>query len=94
MSSGLLKLVSSDVSRTSEISLQIYLRTEEPQRGVDGLADDMGNDIFMGGVKFIPDFEHFGTQDQWYNLTGGTGRIQIGVIYQPSTVRMAIVIGS
>lgn len=54
----------------------------------DGLADDMGNDLFMGGIKFTPDFDNVGTvgHDQWYDLTGGTGKIQIGVAYQPSSV--------
>jgi serum/glucocorticoid-regulated kinase 2 len=76
----------SDVSRNSEISIQCYLRTEEPKRGGDGIADDMGNDIFMGGIKFIPDFDNMGTQDKFYDLTGRPGKIQIGVAYQPSSV--------
>lgn len=75
---------SSDVSRNSEISLQCYLRAEEPKRGGDGLADDLGNDIFMGGIKFIPNFDEMGSQDQWYEVVGGSGKIQIGVSYQPS----------
>lgn len=73
-----------DVSRNAEISLQCYLRTDEPKCGVDGIADDLGNDIFMGGIKFVPDFENMGTQDQWYDIVGGTGKIQIGVAYQPT----------
>ena len=76
----------SDVSRHSEISIQCYMRTEEPKRGGDGIADDMGNDVFMGGVRFTPDFEDGATQDQWYDLAGGSGRIQIGVAFQPSSV--------
>jgi serum/glucocorticoid-regulated kinase 2 len=77
----------SDVSRNSEISIQCYLRTEQPKGGGDGLADDMGNDIFMGGIKFIPDFDNMGSQDQWYDLTGSAGgKIQIGVAYKPSSV--------
>ncbi|ESK90450.1 agc akt protein kinase [Moniliophthora roreri MCA 2997] len=72
-----------DVSRNSEISLQCYLRADEPKRGGDGLADDLGNDIFLGGITFVPDFENMGMQDQWFDLPGG-GRIQIGVSYQPS----------
>jgi len=47
----------------------------------------MGNDIFMGGIKFTPDFDNMGTRDQWYNLAGGTGKILIGVAFQPSSVR-------
>ncbi|KAF9468505.1 AGC/Akt protein kinase [Collybia nuda] len=73
-----------DVSRNSEISLQCYLRAEEPKRGGDGLADDLGNDIFLGGIKFVPDFDDMGSQDQWYEVVGGTGKVQIGVSYQPS----------
>ncbi|KAF8890008.1 kinase-like domain-containing protein [Gymnopilus junonius] len=71
-----------DVSRNSEISLQCYLRTEEP-KSVDGLADDLGNDIFLGGLKFVPNFDGMGNQDQWYSFTGGSGKIQIGVSYHP-----------
>lgn len=73
-----------DVSRNSSISLQTYLRADEPNRGGDGLADDLGNDIFLGGLTFVPDFENMGTQDQWYNMSGGAGKIQLGVSYQPS----------
>ncbi|KAI0270055.1 Pkinase-domain-containing protein [Gloeopeniophorella convolvens] len=71
-----------DVSRNSEISLQSYLRKEEPKRGAD---DDMGNDIFFGGIKFTPDFDNLATQDQWYDLNGGSGKILVGVSFQPST---------
>ncbi|KAI6147236.1 kinase-like domain-containing protein [Pisolithus tinctorius] len=76
-----------DVSRTSEISIQCYLRAEQPKVGSDGLADDMGNDLFMGGIKFVPDFDNVGSvgSDQWYDLSGGPGKIQIGVAYQPSS---------
>jgi len=76
------------VSRNSEISIQCYLRAEQPKVGSDGLADDMGNDIFMGGIKFTPDFDNVGSvgTDQWYDLGSGLGKIQIGVAYQPSSV--------
>ncbi|KAI0789767.1 AGC/Akt protein kinase [Abortiporus biennis] len=74
-----------DVSRNSEISLQCYLRTEEPKRGGDGLADDLGHDIFMGGVRFTPDFDDMPAQDEWYEIVGGTGKIQIGLAFQPSS---------
>jgi serum/glucocorticoid-regulated kinase 2 len=30
--------------------MQCYLRADEPKRGGDG-ADDLGNDIFLGGIK-------------------------------------------
>ena len=77
----------SDVSRHSEMSIQSYLRTEEPKRGGDGIADDMGNDIFMGGVRFTPDFDDMSMQDRWFDLAGGSGRIHIGVTFKPSSVR-------
>ena len=32
----------------------------------------------------MPDFEGRGNHDQWYDLAGGTGRIQLGVAYQPN----------
>ncbi|KAF9783451.1 AGC/Akt protein kinase [Thelephora terrestris] len=76
-----------DVSRNSEISLQCYLRTEEPKRGGDGIADDMGNDIYMGGVRFTPDFDDMGApQEQWHELTGGSGegKVMVALAYQPS----------
>ena len=77
----------SDVSRNSEISLQSYLRKEEPKRGAD---DDMGNDVFLGGIKFTPDFDNVATQDQWYDLNGGSGKILVGVSFQPSSVSSLI----
>lgn len=77
------KSYSSDVSRDSEISLQFYLRADEPKCGGDGLADDLGNDIFLGGLKFVPNFDGLGSQDQWYDIVGGPGKIQLGVSYQP-----------
>ncbi|KZT28827.1 Pkinase-domain-containing protein [Neolentinus lepideus HHB14362 ss-1] len=45
-----------DVSHDSEISLQCYLRTDEPKQGGDGIA---GNDILMGGGQSLTtsDFE-------------------------------------
>lgn len=47
----------------------------------------MGNDIFMGGIKFTPDFDNMSTQDQWYDMAGGAGKLLVGVSFQPSTVR-------
>jgi len=64
----------SDVSRDSEISLQCYLRADEPKRGEDGLADDLGNDIFLGGIKFIPSFDTGGSSDRWYDIAGALER--------------------
>lgn len=41
---------SSDVSRTSTISVSAYLRTAQCLQG----QDDMGNDILMGRVELTP----------------------------------------
>lgn len=77
------------MSRSSELSLQCYLRKDEPKRGADGLADEMGNnDIFLGGLKITPDFDSMGSQDQWYDLAGGSGKVKLGVTYQPTYVRL------
>jgi serum/glucocorticoid-regulated kinase 2 len=51
-----------DVSRDSDISMQFYLRKDEPKHGSDGPADDMGNDLFLGSVTFKPDFGNFGNE--------------------------------
>lgn len=48
----------SDVSRTSEISLQIYLRSGSSVAAANG-SDDMGkSDLFLGNIKLTPDFEY------------------------------------
>ena len=52
----------------------------------------MGNDIYMGGVRFTPDFDDMGApQEQWYELSGGSGKgkVMIALAYQPSTVSFA-----
>ena len=81
------------MSRNSEISLQCYLRADEPKRGGDGIADDMGNDVYMGGVRFTPDFDDMDApQEQWHELSGGSGKgkVMVALAYQPSTVSSAL----
>ena len=54
----------------------------------------MGNDIYMGGVRFTPDFDDMGApQEQWYELSGGSGKgkVMIALAYQPSSVSSAFV---
>ena len=54
----------------------------------------MGNDIYMGGVRFTPDFDDMGTpQEQWYELSDGSGKgkVMVALAYQPSTVSSAFV---
>ena len=83
-----------DVSRSSEISLQSYLRSGDgpsanpsasgDANNRDGQGDDvMGvSDLYLGGVKFVPDFDNPRTTDEWYPVAGGTGQIHIQVSYR------------
>ncbi|KZV73825.1 AGC/Akt protein kinase [Peniophora sp. CONT] len=73
-----------DVSRNSEISIQAYIRKDEPGRGSEG-GHDVGNDLHLGGISFMPDLDNMPSQDQWYELQGGAGKILIGVAFQPNT---------
>lgn len=41
----------SDVSRISDISISSYLRTTPIVPGAN--RNDMGNDLFLGGVKWV-----------------------------------------
>jgi serum/glucocorticoid-regulated kinase 2 len=45
----------SDVSRASEITVSAYLRTSQTAPGHG--RNDMGNDLFLGGVKVTPVFD-------------------------------------
>lgn len=76
------------MSRVAEISIQCYLRTERPKRGAE--ADGMGNDIFMGGIKFTPDFDNINPSSEWYALQGGAGKCQIKLSFQHSLVSRII----
>ena len=48
----------SDVFWHSKISIQCYLHTEELKRSGNGIADNMSNDIFMGSMWFMLDFDN------------------------------------
>ena len=81
--------IDSDVSRNSEISVQIYLRNgSASQLQFNAKTNDMGkSDIFMGNYKLVPDFESASAINEgWYNLVGGTGEINIQAAYVPSHV--------
>ena len=54
----------------------------------------MGNDIYMGGVRFTPDFDDMGApQEQWCELSDGSGKgkVMVALAYQPSTVSSAFI---
>ena len=78
-----------DMSRNSEISIQAYIRKDEPGRGSED-AHDVGNDLHLGGISFMPDLDNLPSQDQWYELQGGAGKILIGVAFQPNSVRIIL----
>ena len=68
------------------MSIQCYLRTEKPTDSA-GACDDMGNDLFLGGIKFTPDFDSPTPKLQAYDLMGGSGKIEISVVFTPNAVR-------
>lgn len=82
---------SSDVSRVSEIALQFYLRngTKTEDLGNDELGK---SDLFMGNLAFVPDFDRPGTVDQWYDVTNGSGQVNVQVTFRASTVRCSLLI--
>lgn len=83
-------MLCSDVSRASEISVSAYLRTAPSVPGQERV--DMGNDLFLGGVKFAPSFENQQMTETWHNATGGTGAFQIQVGYQAATQNHSLTI--
>ncbi|GAA5957792.1 hypothetical protein JCM3765_003767 [Sporobolomyces pararoseus] len=72
-----------DVSRVSDVSISAYLRTSPFVPGQS--RNDMGNDLFLGGVKFQPVFDANKQTDQWFRATSGSGEFHIQVVYKPST---------
>lgn len=83
--------VNSDVSRVSDVSISAYLRTSPIVPGQN--RNDMGNDLFLGGIKFTPEFNESQPSDQWFaaaggaTSTGGTGQFHLQVSFKPATVR-------
>ncbi|KAG8885041.1 hypothetical protein FRB98_002041 [Tulasnella sp. 332] len=73
-----------DVSRVSEMSLQMYLRTSVSVNDPSANEELGKSDLFMGNLTFIPDFETMGVVDKWYTLSNGTGEINIQVAFHPS----------
>ena len=68
--------VNSDVSRASEVSLSIYLRSGSAAQA----------DSFLGGIKFTPDLSTTqAVSDSWYPVVGGSGQVHIKVVFQKAT---------
>ncbi|TYJ56911.1 hypothetical protein B9479_002356 [Cryptococcus floricola] len=82
-----------DVSRISEISGTVYLRTKEPhaegvQKTENGEAlqgEDMGNsDLCLGSIRFTPNLDSMRVSDEWVTVQGGggTGTINVQVSFK------------
>ncbi|GAA6014338.1 hypothetical protein JCM10207_005424 [Rhodosporidiobolus poonsookiae] len=72
-----------DVSRISDVSISAYLRTAPLVPGQS--RGDMGNDLFLSGVKFAPPFDANKPIDQWFRATSGSGEFHVQVSYKPAT---------
>ena len=72
------------MTRASEISLSAYLRTAPSVPGQE--RADMGNDLFLAGVKIQPTFDNQQIVEHWYQSTaGGGGAFQVQIGYQAAS---------
>ncbi|KAI8337830.1 kinase-like domain-containing protein [Choanephora cucurbitarum] len=76
-----------DVSRSSEVSISMYMRHPPPKQGAT-------HDFFLGGVKIQPNFDASKIEDQDLELTGGTGKIHIQLCYRPQQASTPITFDS
>ncbi|BGP18340.1 Serine/threonine-protein kinase [Rhodosporidiobolus nylandii] len=75
-----------DVSRISDVSISAYLRTAPLVPGQN--RGDMGNDLFLSGLKFAPSFDANKPTDQWFRASSGeAGEFHIQVAYKPATTQ-------
>ena len=76
-----------DVSRSSEVSISIYMRHPPTAQGETPRTT---NDVFLGGVKIQPNFDTTKIEDQVLNIVGGTGAMHIQLCYRPQQVSTPI----
>ncbi|KAF7324811.1 Non-specific serine/threonine protein kinase [Mycena kentingensis (nom. inval.)] len=69
-----------DVSRTSNVSVSAYLRTEAAVQG----QEDMGNDFLMARVDLTPALDGPHASDEWYAATAGTGSFHLKIDFRPT----------
>ncbi|KAL0089650.1 serine/threonine protein kinase AGC family [Phycomyces blakesleeanus] len=69
-----------DVSRSSEVSISIYLRHPPTAQGV---STHPTNDYFLGAVKMTPNFNSTKFDDQVLTIVGGTGAMHVQLCYTP-----------
>ncbi|KAF6760378.1 kinase-like domain-containing protein [Ephemerocybe angulata] len=68
-----------DVSRTSNISVAAYLRTNATPG-----QDNMGNDVLMARVDLVPMLDGHHASDQWYTAIAGQGSFHLKIDFKPS----------
>ncbi|CAG8565754.1 5562_t:CDS:2 [Acaulospora morrowiae] len=79
-----------DVSRESDVSIQIYLR-RATQTGQHN--NDMGNDVYLGDVKITPKFkEPNKLHEEWYPLSGGSGSVHVHHCYKKDHANVPLAI--
>ncbi|WVQ83279.1 hypothetical protein IAT38_005418 [Cryptococcus sp. DSM 104549] len=95
-----------DVSRISEISASVYLRTQQPHadggagksgaeagEGEKDEGEDMGNsDLCLGSIRFTPNLDSSRVSDEWVAVQGGggTGNINVQVSFKPAQGTLTI----
>ena len=80
-------ILTSDVSRRSEVCLHVYIRTSTddhdlPDRPKDNKAIIGKDDMYLGSVVFVPSFENQRPSDSWYPMNTGHGQLHVGVAFK------------
>jgi hypothetical protein len=79
----------SDVSRSSDVSISIYLRPSPETK--DSISNNHSAttkhaDYFLGGVKLQPNFDSTRLDDQVLQIVGGTGMMHVQLCYKRQQV--------
>ncbi|KAJ9049278.1 Serine/threonine-protein kinase [Entomophthora muscae] len=69
-----------DVSRESELTISLYIRTAEGD-GIDSASASEGVE-FVGSVSISPDFSTEKMVQEWYTLSSATGQLCIQTCYK------------
>ncbi|CAO3596779.1 unnamed protein product [Absidia cylindrospora] len=75
-----------DVSRSSDVSISIYLRPSPESRNTisnNHSTTTRHADYFLGGVKLQPNFDSTRLDDQVLQITNGTGMMHVQLWYKP-----------
>ncbi|ORZ19912.1 kinase-like domain-containing protein [Absidia repens] len=75
-----------DVSRSSDVSISIYLRPSPESRNTTSnnhSSTTRHADYFLGGVKLQPNFDSTRLDDQVLQITNGTGMMHVQLWYKP-----------